>query len=213
MSFKLDFDVYILIFKLTMNNLVEKTLIIIKSDAAKRGLVGKIIETFENVGLKLMAGKMLRSDKEVIKNHYPGTVEWIKEMGEKTLISFKQSGSNVMETFKTEDPNKLGQFVYERLIKYWMEGPIIVMVWQGANAITVARKLRGHTIPALAIPGTLHAQFSFDSSPLSASLDRVVKTFIHASGSTDEAEREIEYWFPKMKFKNYEREIDNLYLK
>jgi len=192
---------------------MEKTLIIIKPDALKRGLVGKIIETFENVGLKLTAAKMLRPDKKVIKNHYPGTVEWIREMGEKTLASFKQSGDDVMKTFKTEDPNKLGQFIYERLIKYWMEGPIVVMVWEGPNAVTVARKLRGHTIPALATPGTLLAQFSFDSSPLSASLDRVVKTFIHASGSMDEAEREIKYWFPKIEFKNYEREVDDLYLR
>ncbi|MBI5122599.1 nucleoside-diphosphate kinase [Candidatus Roizmanbacteria bacterium] len=192
--------------------MIEQTLIIIKPDAVKRGLVGKIMETFENVGLKLMTAKMLRPDKEVIKNHYPGTVEWIREMGEKTLTSFKQSGSSVIETFKTEDPNKLGQFVYERLIKYWMEGPIIVMVWQGPNAITVARKLRGHTIPALATPGTLHAQFSFDSSPLSSSLDRVVKTFIHASGSTDEAKREIAYWFGKQDFISYEREVDSQYL-
>lgn len=196
-----------------MNNLVEKTLIIIKPDAVKRGLVGKIIETFENVGLKLMTAKMLRPDKEVIKNHYPGTTQWIKEMGEKTLASFKQSGKNVLETFKTEDPNKLGQFVYERLIKYWMEGPIIVMVWQGPNAVTVARKLRGHTIPALADSGTLHARYSFDSSPLSANLNRVVKTFVHASGSTDETEREIDYWFGETDFKSYEREIDSLYLK
>ena len=191
---------------------IERTLIIVKPDAVKRGLVGKIIETFENVGLKLMTAKMFRPDREVIKNHYSGTPEWIKEMGEKTLASFKQSGSNVLEIFKTEDPNKLGQFVYERLIKYWMEGPIIVMVWEGPNAIKVARKLRGHTIPALADPGTLHASFSFDSSPLSASLDRVVKTFVHASGSTDEAEREIKYWFGKQEFKNYERDIDSQYL-
>ena len=193
--------------------MIERTLIIIKPDAVKRGLVGKIIETFENVGLKLMTAKMLRPDAQVIKNHYPGTPGWIKEMGEKTLASFKQSGNNVMETFKTEDPNKLGQFIYERLIKYWMEGPIVVMVWAGPNAVTVARKLRGHTIPALAVPGTLLAKYSFDSSPLSASLDRVVKTFIHASGSTDEAEREIKYWFGKQEFKEYEREVDELYLK
>ena len=193
--------------------MVERTLIILKPDAVKRGLVGKVIETFESVGLKLMAAKMLKPSADVIKNHYPGTAEWIKEMGEKTLASFKQSGNNVMETFKTEDPNKLGQFIYERLIKYWMEGPIVVMVWAGPNAVTVARKLRGHTIPALAVPGALLAQYSFDSSPLSASLDRVVKTFIHASGSTDEAEREIEYWFKDMKFKDYEREVDQLYLK
>jgi len=192
---------------------IEQTLIIIKPDALKRGLVGKIIETFENVGLKLMTAKMLRPSADVIKNHYPGTPEWIKEMGEKTLASFKQSGADVIKTFKTEDPNKLGQFVYVRLIKYWMEGPIIVMVWEGPNAIAIARKLRGHTIPALASPGTILAQFSFDSSPLSSSLDRVVKTFIHASGSTDEANREIKYWFPKIEFKYYEREVDNLYLK
>ena len=191
---------------------MERTLIILKPDAVKRGLVGKTIETFENVGLKLMAAKMLKPSADVIKHHYPGTPEWIKEMGEKTLASFKQSGNNVGETFKTEDPNKLGQFVYERLIKYWMEGPIIVMIWQGPNAVSVARKLRGHTIPALAEPGTLHAEFSFDSSFLSASLDRVVKTFIHASGSVDEAEREIKYWFKDMKFKDYERDIDSQYL-
>ena len=193
--------------------MIEKTLIILKPDAVKRGLIGRTIETYENAGLKLMAGKMLKPSADVIKNHYPGTPAWIKEMGEKTLASFKQSGDDVMKTFKTKDPEKLGQFIYERLIKYWMEGPIVVMVWAGPNAVTVARKLRGHTIPALATPGTLLAQYSFDSSPLSASLDRVVKTFIHASGSTDEAEREIEYWFKDAKFKEYEREVDSLYLK
>lgn len=193
--------------------MIEQTLIILKPDAVKRGLVGKVIETFENAGLKLMAGKMLKPSADVIKNHYPGTSEWVKEMGEKTLASFKQSGDDVKKIFKTEDPNKLGQFIYDRLIKYWMEGPIIVMVWQGPNAVSVARKLRGHTIPALAVPGTLLAQYSFDSSPLSASLDRVVKTFIHASGSTDEAQREIKFWFGNTEFKDYEREVDQLYLK
>jgi len=192
---------------------MERTLIIIKPDAVKRGLVGVIIDTFENVGLKLMATKMLKPSKDVIKNHYPGTPEWIKEMGEKTLSSFKQSGVDVKEKMGTNDPNKLGQFVYDRLIKYWMEGPIVVMVWQGPDAIQIARKLRGHTIPLLAQTGTLHSDYSFDSSTLSSSLDRVIKTFVHASGSISEAEREIEYWFPKIEFKNYEREIDELYLR
>ncbi|PIZ67651.1 nucleoside-diphosphate kinase [Candidatus Roizmanbacteria bacterium CG_4_10_14_0_2_um_filter_36_35] len=196
-----------------MNNLVEKTLIIIKPDAVKRGLVGTIIDSFEKVGLKLMTAKMFKPSKDVIKNHYPGTPEWIKEMGEKTLSSFKQSGANVKEKMGTDDPTKLGAFVYERLIKYWSEGPIVVMVWQGPDAIQIARKLRGHTIPLLAQTGTLHSDYSFDSSTLSSSLDRVVKTFVHASGSISEAEREIEYWFPKIEFKNYEREVDDMYLK
>jgi len=193
--------------------MMEKTLIIIKPDAVKRALIGKIIETFENACLKLMAAKMIKPSQDVIKNHYPGTPDWIREMGEKTLASFKQSGANVKEKMGTEDPNKLGQFVYERLIKYWMEGPLVVMVWQGPDAIAIARKLRGHTIPLLAQSGTLHSDYSFDSSTLSSSLDRVVKTFVHASGNREEAEREIKYWFKDAEFKNYEREVDRLYLK
>lgn len=192
---------------------VEKTLIILKPDVLQRGLVGTVIETFENVGLKLMVAKMLKPDEQIIKNHYPGTKEWIKEMGEKTLASFQQAKLDVKKTMNTDDPNKLGQFVYERLIKYWMEGPIVAMVWEGPSAVTVARKLRGHTIPVLADPGTLHATYSFDSSPLSASLNRVVKTFVHASGSIEEAEREIKYWFKDVELKSYERDVDSLYLK
>jgi len=157
---------------------------------------------------------MSKPDLEVIKNHYPGTPEWIKEMGEKTIASFKETGADLKKQFGTEDPNKLGQFVYERLIKYWQEGPIVVMVWEGPNAVAISRKLRGHTIPLLAQTGTLHAQYSFDSSTLSSSLDRVVKTFVHASGSRDEAEREIKYWFSEInEFKSYKREVDKLYLK
>ena len=192
---------------------MERTLIIIKPDAVKRGLIGTVIETFETAGLKLMAAKMVRPDTQVIKNHYPGTTEWIREMGEKTLASFKQSGSDVKKALGTDNPSQLGQFVYNRLIKYWQEGPIVVMVWEGPDAVAIARKLRGHTIPLLAETGTLHARYSFDSSTLSSSLDRVVKTFVHASGNVTEAEREIKYWFGTTKFKSYEREIDQLYLK
>jgi len=191
---------------------MERTLLIIKPDAVKRALIGTIIETFEKPGLKLMAAKMVQPKADVIKNHYPGTPEWITEMGNKTLASFKQAGTDVKKLMGTDNPLKLGTFVYDRLIKYWQEGPIVAMVFEGPNAVAVARKLRGHTIPALAEPGTLHATYSFDSSTLSSTLDRVVKTFIHASGSVEEAEREINYWFKDVKFEGYKREVDSLYL-
>jgi len=191
---------------------MEQTLIILKPDAVKRGLIGMTIETFEKTGLKLMAAKMVTPDEQVIKNHYPGTKEWITEMGNKTLSSFKQANKDVKKELGTDDPYKLGSFVYERLIKYWQEGPIVVMVFEGPNAVGVCRKLRGHTIPALADAGTILAGYSFDSSTLSSSLDRAVKTFIHTSGSVEEAEREIRYWFKDAKFDGYTREVDALYL-
>jgi nucleoside-diphosphate kinase len=156
---------------------------------------------------------MVKPDKEVIKNHYPGSKEWIMEMGNKTLASFKQSKADIKKTFGTDSPLRLGQFVYDRLINYWMEGPIIVTVWEAPHAIEIARKIRGHTIPYLSLSGTIHGMYSFDSSPLSAGLNRVVKTFIHASGDVAEAKREIKYWFGTTEFRSYEREIDRLYLK
>jgi nucleoside-diphosphate kinase len=190
----------------------EKTLIILKPDAIKRGLIGKIFEVFEVAGLNLMAANMVKPNQEVIKKHYPGTKEWLIEMGKKTQFSFANAQLKIEEEMGTNDPYKLGSFVYERLINYWQEGPIIVSVWQGPNAIQVARKLRGHTIPTLAQPGTILGQYSYDSSVLSSSLNRVVKTFIHASGNIKEAEREIAYWFPNTEFKNYPRDLDSLYL-
>ncbi len=191
---------------------IEKTVIILKPDALKRALVGEIFEQFEQVGLKLLAAKMVQPSQEVIKKHYPGTEAWVKEMGEKTLSSFKQSGLDVKEKMGTNDSLKLGQFVYNRLINYWQKGPIIVSVWEAPHAVDIARKLRGHTIPYLAEPGTIHARYSLDSSPWSADLDRVVMTFIHASGSPAESEREMRYWFNTTDFKTYKRETDELYL-
>jgi len=196
-----------------MKTIIEQTLVIVKPDAVKRGLVGTIINCFEEAGFKLMAAKMVRPEADVIKKHYPGGKDWLIEMGQKTLASFKRNGLKVKKIIGTDDPCQLGQFIHQRLIKYWREGPIVVMVWQGPHAIATVRKLRGHTIPSLAEQGTIHARFSYDSSVLSTNLDRVVKTFIHASGSKDEAKREIEYWFGTTEFKNYEREVDNLYLK
>ena len=109
---------------------MERTLIILKPDAVKRALVGVAIETFEKTGLKLLAAKMVKPGADVIKNHYPGTQEWVTEMGNKTLASFKQAGKDVEKETGTDDPYQLGSFVYERLIKYWQEGPIIVMVFE-----------------------------------------------------------------------------------
>ena len=195
-----------------MNTIIEQTLVVIKPDALKRGLVGMVIENLERIGLKLMVAKMVQPKDNVIKKHYPGTKDWINEIGKKTLTGFHKNNLDAKKITGTDDPYQLGQFVYQRLVKYWQEGPIIVMVWQGPHAITIVRKLRGYTIPSLANPGTILAHHSFDSSVLSTKLDRAVKTFVHASGSQSEARREIEYWFGQTKFKNYQREVDNLYL-
>ena len=49
---------------------MEKSLVLIKPDAMQRGLAGAIISRLENLGLKLVAVKMLHADKALAQRHY-----------------------------------------------------------------------------------------------------------------------------------------------
>lgn len=48
----------------------ERTLIILKPDAIQRRLVGRILQTFEDKGLKLVALKLTRLDAKALETHY-----------------------------------------------------------------------------------------------------------------------------------------------
>ena len=49
---------------------MERSLVLIKPDAVQRGLTGTIIARLENLGLKLVAIKMLHPDKALAQRHY-----------------------------------------------------------------------------------------------------------------------------------------------
>jgi nucleoside-diphosphate kinase len=49
---------------------LERTLVLIKPDAMTRGLAGEILRRFEDRGLVMHAGKLLRVDRELAEQHY-----------------------------------------------------------------------------------------------------------------------------------------------
>jgi nucleoside-diphosphate kinase len=49
---------------------VERTLVVVKPDGVRRGLVGEIVGRFERKGLKLVAVRMLRLPPELAQRHY-----------------------------------------------------------------------------------------------------------------------------------------------
>jgi nucleoside-diphosphate kinase len=49
---------------------VERTLVLVKPDGVKRGLVGAILERFERKGLKIVAAKLLAVTPELAARHY-----------------------------------------------------------------------------------------------------------------------------------------------
>ncbi|NUN11400.1 nucleoside-diphosphate kinase [Candidatus Micrarchaeota archaeon] len=49
---------------------MEKTLVLLKPDAVQRSLVGKILNRFEEKGLKLVGAKMIVLTSELLDEHY-----------------------------------------------------------------------------------------------------------------------------------------------
>ncbi len=49
---------------------LERTLLLIKPDGVRRGVVGEIVARFERKGLKLLAMKLLRVTPELAQRHY-----------------------------------------------------------------------------------------------------------------------------------------------
>jgi nucleoside-diphosphate kinase len=49
---------------------MQKSVVLVKPDGIQRGLIGEIISRFERKGLKLVALKMMKLDKEVLEHWY-----------------------------------------------------------------------------------------------------------------------------------------------
>jgi nucleoside-diphosphate kinase len=50
--------------------IVERTLVLIKPDGVKRGLIGAIVARFEQKGLKVVAARLLKVTPETATRHY-----------------------------------------------------------------------------------------------------------------------------------------------
>jgi len=79
---------------------MEQTLSIIKPDAVKKGVIGKIIDRFESNGLKIAAMKKLELSKKDAQNFYAVHKER-PFFGE--LVEFMTSGPVVVMVLEGED--------------------------------------------------------------------------------------------------------------
>jgi nucleoside-diphosphate kinase len=169
----------------------ERSLVIIKPDGVQRSLTGEIIKRYERVGLKLVGMKMLVAPPELIEQHYTLDPEWRRITGEKTIKGYVDKGLPVPES----DPYKVTEVLLTRLVKYMTSGPIVAMVWEGAHAVKIIRKLTGGTEPLMSDVGTIRGDYVLDSYQMTDTDNRSVRNLVHASGSPEEAENEIKHWF------------------
>jgi len=188
----------------------ERTLVIIKPDAIQRALIGEVVRRYERIGLKLVGLKMVVATAEQVEAHYTLDPNWRRVTGEKTIKSYKDRGL----TPPSEDPLEITAKILKNLKKYMTAGPVICMVWQGAHAVELVRKITGATEPRTSPVGTIRGDFVIDSYVMSDTDDRAVRNLIHASGSVDEANMEIPHWFKPEEVIDYKvTQEDILYAK
>jgi nucleoside-diphosphate kinase len=84
----------------------ERTLVLVKPDGVRRGLVGTIIARFEAKGFEIVALNQRTLDKEMADQHYAEHVEkgWYPELREfitsGPLVSFVLSGDKAIEVVR-----------------------------------------------------------------------------------------------------------------
>ena len=114
----------------------EYTFSMIKPDATKRNLIGKINSYLENAGLKIVAQKMVRLKESQAKEFYA----------------------------EHKDDKATPQYEYSLLkLKYIGRGDAKSSIKDiGIDAVTKNREIMGATNPADARPGTVRKDFALD---------------------------------------------------
>jgi nucleoside-diphosphate kinase len=74
---------------------------------------------------------------------------------------------------------------YTDLVKFMTEGPVIVQVLEGENAVARNREIMGATNPEKADPGTIRKEFATN----------IERNAVHGSDAPDTARTEIAFFF------------------
>jgi nucleoside-diphosphate kinase len=91
-----------------------------------------------------------------------------------------------------------GKPFFEGLLAFITSGPLVAMVLDGPQAITVVRSMVGATRPADAAPGTIRGDLALETA----------QNLIHASDGPETAATEVALWFGADELLTYDREID-----
>lgn len=188
----------------------ERTLVIVKPDGVKRGLVGEIIGRIEQRGLKLVALQMFQATKPQLLKHYSDAPENLKAMGDKTLGTYAKYGLDPKKEMGTDDAEKIGKMVHGWIVDFMTTGPVVKMIVEGLHAVEMVRKIVGSTLPSQAEMGTIRGDYSVDSAVLANAERRGIRNIIHASGNTAEAEAEIKLWFTDKEIHSYKRSEEDI---
>ena len=87
-----------------------------------------------------------------------------------------------------------GKPFYDSMLKFILAGPTVAMVWEGREAVAVARTLMGPTDGTKAPPATIRGDFAIS----------VQNNLVHGSDSPENATSEIALWFKPEELVDYQ---------
>ena len=134
----------------------------------------------------------MSSTEQTLSIIKPDAVE--RNLSDKIKEEFKKNGFNIFKEKKIKlEKNEAEKFYqvhqskpfYNDLCAYLSSGPIVVMILEGENAVAQNRKIMGATDPKQADDGTIRKEFGI-------SID---KNSVHGSDSSDNAKKEIQFFF------------------
>lgn len=176
----------------------ERSLVLLKTDAVQRSLVGEIIKRFEQTGLKIVALKMVNASEQQLLDHYNKNDEWYTRKGEGIVEDLKSQGREV-----EKEPIEYGKDIIRTVVKYMQESPVVAIVLQGNQATSVVTKIVGTTEPTTSDVGTIRGDYTLDSFAHATYENRAVRNLVHQSESPEEAEREVAIWFDESEILDY----------
>jgi len=93
---------------------------------------------------------------------------------------------------------------YKSLEEYMISGPVLAIVLEGVEAVSIVRKMAGETEPRKSLPGTIRGDFAVHSYAYADNKGISIKNLIHASGTPEEAENEVSLWFEENELHSYD---------
>ncbi|MDB2614379.1 nucleoside-diphosphate kinase [Chlamydiales bacterium] len=124
---------------------------------------------------------------DAIESEYVGRILSIYEREGFSIIGIKMCTLS-KETAKEFYHHKRKKAYFESLIEAVTEGPVIALVLEGEDIIERALHLKGFKDPKLAKAGTIRSNFGTS----------VHYNAVHGSSTLEEAEYEINYFFPEL---------------
>ena len=84
------------------------------------------------------------------------------------------------------------------LVQFITSSPVVAMVWEANNAVSIVRNTLGETNPVNSPAGTIRGDFGID----------IGRNLVHGSDSPESAEREVNLFFRPEEILSYERAVE-----